>query len=150
LKPDHADTQFYLALTLEGLGRTGDAIEVYERGLKLQKGSSPQLADMLVAYGRLLFTLGRYDDSEKLIDRALAAQPDLRDAHYEKGRLRFERRDYAAAIRYGKRALELPGVGTTERQIHYLLARAYGQNGQKELAETHLAKFRAAPPTLRR
>jgi tetratricopeptide (TPR) repeat protein len=150
LKPDHADTQFYLALTLEGLGRTGDAIDVYERGLKLQKGSSPQLADMLVAYGRLLFTLGRYDGSEKLIDRALAARPDLRDAQYEKGRLRFERRDYPAAIKYGKRALELPGVGTTERQIHYLLARAYGQTGQKELAEAHLAKFRAAPPTLRR
>jgi tetratricopeptide (TPR) repeat protein len=65
-------------------------------------------------------------------------------------KLRFERRDYPAAIKYGKRALELPGVGTTERQIHYILARAYRQTGQKELAEAHLAKFRAAPPTLRR
>jgi hypothetical protein len=49
-----------------------------------------------------------------------------------------------------KRALELPGFGTTERQIHYLLARAYGQTGQKDLAEAHLAKFRSTPPTLRR
>jgi Flp pilus assembly protein TadD len=64
--------------------------------------------------------------------------------------LRFERRDYASAIKHGRRALELPGVGTTERQIHYLLARAYGQAGQKELAEVHLTKFRAAQPTLRR
>jgi Tfp pilus assembly protein PilF len=150
LKPDHAEAQFYLALTFEGLGRTDDAINGYERGLKLQRERSPQLTDMLVAYGRLLFTLGRYDDSEKLIDRALIAEPGLRDAQYEKGRLRFERRDYAASIKYGKRALELPGVGTTERQIHYLLARAYGQTGQKELAEVHLAKFRAEPPTLRR
>ncbi len=148
LKSDHAGAQFYLALTYEGLGRTDDAISAYERGLKLQKAE--QLPDMLVAYGRLLFTLGRYDDSEKLIDRAIFAKPDLCDAQYEKGRLRFERRDYASAIKHGKRALELPGAGTTERQIHYLLARAYGQTGQKERAESHLAKFRAAQPTLRR
>lgn len=150
LKPDHFDTQFYLALTFEGLGRIADAISVYERGLKLRQGSQQQAADLLVAYGRLLFTLGCYDDSEKLIDRALSARPELRDAQYEKGRLRFERRDYAGAIKYGERALELPGAGTTERQLHYLLARAYGQTGQKELAEIHLAKFRAAPPSLRR
>jgi protein O-GlcNAc transferase len=148
LKSDHADTLFYLALTFEGLGRTDDAISAYERGLKLQK--EEQLPDILVAYGRLLFTLGRYDDSEKLIDRAIIAKPDLRDAQYEKGRLRFERQDYASAIKYGKLALELPGAGTTERQIHYLLARAYGQTGQKGRAESHLAKFRAAQPTLRR
>jgi tetratricopeptide (TPR) repeat protein len=150
LKPEHVNTQFYLALTFEGLGRSDDAIGVYERGLKLGQGSSPQVADMLVSYGRLLFTLGRFDDSERLIDKALSARPDLRDAQYEKGRLRFERRDYAGAIKYGKRALELPGAGTTERQIHYLMARAYGQTGEKELAEAHLAKFRASPPTLRR
>jgi tetratricopeptide (TPR) repeat protein len=150
LQPDDARTQFYLALTFEGLGRTGDAVAGYERALTLNKEGGAQLTDMLVAYARLLFTLGRYDESEGLIDRALASEPAARDAHYEKGRLRLERRDYAAAIKHGKKALELPGVGTTERQIHYLLARAFLQAGQKELAESHLAKFRAAPPTLRR
>jgi tetratricopeptide (TPR) repeat protein len=150
LQPGDARTEFYLALTLEGLGRSDDAIKAYERTLKLEKANSSQLADVLVAYARLLFTLGRFDESERLIDRALAIERDSRDSQYEKGRLRFERRDYAAAIQYGKKALELPGVGATERQIHYLLARAYKQTGQTELAEIHLAKFRAAPPTLRR
>jgi len=150
LKPGDARTEFYLALTSEGLGRSGDAIAAYERALKLEKANSSQLADVLVAYARLLFTLGRFDESERLIDRALAVERDSRDAQYEKGRLRLERRDYAAAIKHGKKAMELPGVGATERQIHYLLARAYKQTGQTELAEIHLAKFRAAPPTLRR
>ncbi len=150
LKPDDARTQFYLALTFEGLGRTGDAIAGYERALKLDRENGAQLADTLVAYARLLFMLGRYDESEKLIDRALDVEGDLRDAQYEKGLLRLERRDYEAAIKHGKKALELPGAGATERQIHYLLARAYAQAGRKELAEFHLAKFRAAPPTLRR
>jgi len=150
LQPDDARTQFYLALTFEGLGRTDDAIAGYERALKLNKAGGAQLADTLVAYARLLFTLGRYDESEGLIDRALVIEPAARDVQYEKGRLRLERRDFAAAIKHGRKALELPDVGTTERQIHYLLARAFLQAGQKELAELHLAKFRAAPPTLRR
>jgi tetratricopeptide (TPR) repeat protein len=99
LKPDDARTQFYLALTLEGLGRAGDAIAGYERALKPDKENGAQLADTLVAYARLLFTLGRHDESEKLIDRALVVEGGSRDAHYEKGRLRFERRDYVGAIK---------------------------------------------------
>jgi tetratricopeptide (TPR) repeat protein len=150
LQPQDARTQFYRALTLEGLGRNDDALAAYERALELQKRRDAQLTDMLVAYARLLFTLGRFDESEKLIDRALAVEAEARDALYEKGRLRYERRDYAAAIAYGKRSLAQPGATTTERQIHYLLARAYAQTGPKELAEFHLMKFRAAPPTLRR
>lgn len=154
LKPDDARTHFYLALTLEALARIDEAIASYEQSLKLEKDRGAALADTLVAYARLLFTLGRYGESELLIDRALAAAPDSRDAHYEKGRLLFERRAYAEAIIHGKKALELPlefqGAGTTERQIHFLLAEAYAKNGQKELSEIYLAKFRAAPPTLRR
>src|SRR5262245_23299587 len=150
LKPDDARTHFFLALTWEALARIDEAIASYEQSLKVEKNDGGILADTLVAYARLLFTLGRYSESEALIDRALEATPNLRDAHYEKGRLLFERRAYAEAIMHGKKALDEPGAGTTERQIHFLLARAYGKNAQKELAEIHLAKFRAAPPTLRR
>jgi len=150
LKPDNARTHFFLALTLEALARLDDAIASYERSLKLEKNGGEILADTLVAYARLLFTLGRYGESETLIARALIAAPDSRDVNYEKGRLLYERRAYAEAIGYGKKALERPGAGTTERQIHFLLARAYAKIGQKELSEIHLAKFRASPPTLRR
>jgi tetratricopeptide (TPR) repeat protein len=150
LKPDDARTHFYLALTWEALARADDAIASYEQSLKLEKDRGAILADTLVAYARLLFTLGRYGESESLVDRALAAAPGSRDAHYEKGRLLCSRRAYAEAIAHGKKALELPGAGTTERQIHFLLARAYTKSGQKEMAEKHLAKFRDAPPTLRR
>lgn len=150
LQADDARAHFYLALTYEALGRVPEALASYEQSLRRAQSGGADLADTLVAYARLLFTLGRYDESEKLIDRALSVERDGRDAHYEKGRLRLERRDYAAAIKHGQQALAVPGVGTTERQIHFLLARAYGQNGQPELAAAHLAKFRAAPPTLRR
>jgi len=152
LKPGDARTEFYLALTYDGLGLAREAIGKYEIVLQLAKegGASDLSADALVAYARLLFTLGRFDESEKLIDRALEIDRDMREARYEKGRLRLERRDANGAIEHGKRALESKGVGATERQIHYLLARAYRLAGQTDLAEIHLAKFRAAPPTLRR
>jgi len=150
LMPDDARTQFYLALTYEALGRNDDAIANYEQAIRLGATEKAQLADTLTAYARLLFTLGRYGESEKLIDRALAVAPDSRDGNYEKGRLLFEKRDYAGAIACGERALALQGVGVTERQIHFLLARAYTKTGRKELAEFHLAKFRASNPSLRR
>jgi tetratricopeptide (TPR) repeat protein len=147
LQPKDARTQLYLAMTFEGLSRHDEARAAYERAL-LTEGA--QLTDALVAYARFLFAQGRYDASEKLIDRALTIENDSRDAHYEKGRLCLERRAYADAVKYGKQALSLAGAGATERQIHYLLARAYAQTGPKERADFHLAKFRAAPPTLRR
>lgn len=154
LQPTDARTHFYLALTYEALGRTDEAIAGYEQALKLEKtggAALPEtLGDTLVAYARLLFTLGRFAESEKLIDRALLAEAGSRDAQYEKGRLLFERQNYADALKHGQRALELPGVGTTERQIHFLLARAFSKTGQPGLAAEHLAKFRAAPPPLRR
>lgn len=150
LAPDDAQAAFYLAMTFEALGRTEEAIAAYETTLKLTKTGGAALADPLVAYGRLLYTLGRYEESEKLIDRALIAETSSRDAHYEKGRLLMERRDYAKAIDQGKQALAALGEGTTDAQIHFLLARAYGKNGQKELSEFHLAKHRASPQSLRR
>src|SRR4029434_9059888 len=99
LKPNDARTEFYLALTYEGLGRASEAIGRYERVLKLtqESGASDLSADVLVAYARLLFTLGHFEKSENLIDRALGLDRDLRDAQYEKGRLRLERRDASSA-----------------------------------------------------
>jgi tetratricopeptide (TPR) repeat protein len=149
LKPENGPTQFYLAMTLEALGRTDEAIAAYENTLKLEK-SGAALADPLVAYARLLFTQGRYGESEKLIDRALGVEPTSRDGYYEKGRLLMERREYTKAIEHGKKALSLAGEGTTDAQIHFLLARAYQRTGQNELAASHLAKHRAAPQSLRR
>ncbi len=150
LQPTEARTHFYLALTYEALGRTEEAIAGYEQASKLEMAGGAALADTLVAYARLLFTLGRFAASEKLIDRALLAEANSRDAQYEKGRLLLERQAYAAAIKHGQQALALPGVGTTARQIHFLLAKAFSKTGQKELAAEHLAKFRAEPPPLRR
>src|SRR5262245_6089231 len=116
LKPGDARTEFYLALTYDGLGLAREAIGKYERVLQLAKEDVDLTADALVAYARLLFALGRFDESERLIDRALDIDGNMREARYEKGRLRLERRDANGAIEHGKRARESKGVGAPERQ----------------------------------
>ena len=145
LKPNDSRTQLYLALTFEGLAKPQDAVLHYEKALALE--SSP---DAHVAYGRLLFTLGRFDDAQKQIERALSLDVKSRDGHYERGRLYFEAGRFAEAAAEGERAMSLPGIGTTDRQIHFLLGRAYRKLGKPGLAEQHLKAFRDSGVSLRR
>lgn len=150
LKPDDIRTHFYLALAYEGLAQPEKARQLYDRTLDLEKRAGQPSADTHVAYGRMLFSLGEYDASEKQIARALQLDGKSRDAHYETGRLHFERAEYEAAAAAGERALTLAGAGTTDRQIHFLLTRAYRKLGKLELAETHMSRFKASGVSLRR
>ena len=143
-------THFYLALTHEGLANADLAIQMYERALSLAGSSGKADTDVLIAYARLLFTLGQYSKSMALVDQALVLEPDSRDAHYERGRLLFQAGKFDQAVQEGEKALQLISVGTTDRQIHFLLARAYARTGNRERAAAHLEKFQASAATLRR
>jgi tetratricopeptide (TPR) repeat protein len=147
-----ADTRapFYLAMTHEGLARADLAEPLYRETIALEEKLGRPSAETHVAYGRLLFTLGRREDSGRQMRRALALDPRSRDAHYELGRLHFERGEFAAAAEHGERAFALEGMGTTDRQLHFLLGRTYLRLGRKELAESHLERFRASGASLRR
>jgi tetratricopeptide (TPR) repeat protein len=150
LDPSSSRTHFYLALTHEGLANADLAIQMYERALSLSRTSAKADTDILIAYARLLFTLGQYSKSMPLVDQALVLEPDSRDAHYERGRLLFQAGKFDQAVQEGEKALQLTSVGTTDRQIHFLLARAYARTGNSERAAAHLEKFQASAPTLRR
>ena len=50
----------------------------------------------------------------------------------------------------GEHALTLPAFGTSDAQIHFLLANVYLKVKQPDLAKAHLGKFQAAPQTTRR
>jgi tetratricopeptide (TPR) repeat protein len=150
LKADDIRTHFYLALAFEGIAEPQKARALYGRTLELETAAGKPSAETHVAFGRLLFTLGEYDASEKHIRRALNLDGNSRDAHYETGRLHFEHRRYEEAAAAGERALKYSEAGTTDRQIHFLLARCYRKLGKTELAESHLAKFHASGTSLRR
>lgn len=141
---------FYLAMTHEGLGDETQALDLYQQADNLSPEKSPQSATILVAYGRFLFSMGRYKDSIEKDRRAIEGDAESRDAHYELAKGLGHEGNFKDAALEGERALSLPVSGTSDAQIHYLLASLYLKLKQPDLAKAHLEKFQAAPQTTRR
>jgi len=150
LSPKSPLPVFYLAMTHEALGHDAKALELYQQAENLSLQKSPQSASILVAYGRFLLSLGRSQDSIEKDRRAVEADPDSRDAHYELAKGLDREGDFKNAALEGERALTLPELGTSDAQIHFLLANLYRKLNQPDLAKAHLEKFQAAPQTTRR
>jgi tetratricopeptide (TPR) repeat protein len=144
LNPRDARPAIYLGLTHESLGHTGEAIGFYEEAIRLEAAAGKPQADTLLTYSRLLFVLGRLEECGRLIERALGLEPNSRDVHFERGRLLMKNGDAGGAAKEGETALGLPASGIPDRQIHYLLVRAYRMSGQERLAEEHAVALRAA------
>lgn len=138
--PNDAQVVLYRALSEEALNHMDSAIELYERCLKLD----PLNGDARVAYSRLMRKLGKLDRAESLIQSA----PDSRSVFYEKAQCRFERGSYEQAAALGERALAAPGPAPSEREIRFLLARAYLKAGKPDLAAKHRAIFESLPMPL--
>jgi len=147
LSPKDPLPVFYLAMTQEALGDENKALELYQQAENLSPEKSPQSAEILVAYGRLLLSLGRTQDSIEKDRRAIEADPVSRDAHYELAKGLDHEGDFKNAAREGERALKLPELGTSDAQIHFLLAKLYQKLKQPDLARAHLEKFQADPQT---
>jgi tetratricopeptide (TPR) repeat protein len=138
---------FYLAMTHEALGDATRAGELYQQAENLSPEKSPQSASILVAYGRFLLGMGRYKDSMEKDRRAIEDDPESRDAHYELAKGLDDEGNFENAAREGEQALTLPALGTSDVQIHFLLAKLYTKLKQPDLAKAHLEKFQAAPQT---
>jgi tetratricopeptide (TPR) repeat protein len=141
---------FYLAMTQEALGGTTNALDLYQHAENLSPQKSPQSASILVAYGRFLLSLGRSQDSIEKDRRAIEEDPKSRDAHYELAKGLDHEGDFKNAAIQGEQALTLPEFGTSDAQIHFLLANLYRKLKQPDLAKAHLEKFQAAAQTTRR
>ena len=150
LSPKSPLPVFYLAMTNEALGDATQALELYQQAENLSPDKSPQSASILVAYGRFLFSQGRYEDSIEKDRRAIEGDAESRDAHYEMAKGLDHQGDFKNAALEGERALGLPEFGTSDAQVHFLLASLYLKLKQPDLAKAHMEKFQAAPQTTRR
>lgn len=139
-----ARVNLYTALSEEGLNHPDAAIQNYERSLKLDHAN----AEARVAYSRMLRKQGKPDRAESLIDEALKFAPNARDVLYEKGQCQFDRGLFAQAAAFGERALAVPGTAPTEREIRFLLVRAYLKAGDRDTAAKHRAVFESLPMPL--
>ncbi len=144
LSPKSPLPVFYLAMTKEALGDESNALDLYQKAEDLSPQKSPQSASILVAYGRFLLSLGRSQDSVEKDRRAIEADPESRDAHYELAKGLDHEADFKNAAREGERALTLAELDTSDAQIHFLLANLYRKLNEPDLAKAHLEKFKAA------
>jgi tetratricopeptide (TPR) repeat protein len=135
---------FYLAMTQDALGNETQALELYQRAEGLSSERSVLRAEILVAYGRSLLSVGRSKDSIEKDRRAIDITPNSRDAHYELAKGLDHEGDFKDAALEGERALTLPELDTSDGQIHFLLATLYRKLNQPALAKAHLDKFLAA------
>jgi len=150
LSPKSPLPVFYLAMTQEALGDETKALAFYQQAEKLSPEKSSQSAEILVAYGRFLLSLGRTQDSIEKDRGAIDADPKSRDAHYELAKGLDHDGDFKNAAIEGEQALTLSETGTSDAQIHFLLANLYRKLNQPDLAKAHLEKFQATSQTTRR
>jgi tetratricopeptide (TPR) repeat protein len=150
LSPKNPLPVFYLAMTHEALGDATRALDLYQQAENLSPEKSPQSSSILVAYGRFLLSLGRYKESLLKDRQAIEGDSESRDAHYELAKGLDYEGDCTNAASEGELALTLPELGTSDAQVHFLLAKIYVKLKQPDLAKAHLEKFQAAPQTTRR
>ena len=147
LSPKSPMPVFYLAMTYEALGDASKALDLYRQAENLSPEKSPQSASILVAYGRFLFSMGKMKESIEKDRSAVQDDAKSRDAHYELAKGLDGEGDFENAAREGERALTLPELGTSDAQIHFLLAKLYTKLKEPDLAKANMEKFQAAPQT---
>lgn len=147
LSPKNPLPVFYLAMAQQALGDETKAQDLYQQAEDLSPHKSPQSAEILVAYGRFLLSLGKTEDGVEKDRRAIEADPKSRDAYYELAKGLDQEGDFKNAALEGERALTLPDLATSDTQIHFLLANLYRKLNQPDLAKAHLEKFQAAHQT---
>lgn len=141
---------FYLAMADQELGDEAKALKLYQQAENLSPQNSPHSAEIFVADGRFLFSLGRTGEGIAKERRAIGIDPGSRDAHYELAKGLDHEGDFNGAAREGEMALTLPTDDTSDAQIHYLLAAIYRKLNKPDLAKAHLEKFLAATKAARR
>jgi tetratricopeptide (TPR) repeat protein len=143
LNPRDPRAAVYLGLTYESVGRTAEALALYTEARRLEEASGQPHADTLLIGARLLLLMDRLDDCESWVRAALKLEPRSRDVHFEFARLLLRKGDARGAVKEGETALGLAGADVTDRQVRYLLIRAYRENGQEAEASRHAEALRS-------
>jgi TolB-like protein/DNA-binding winged helix-turn-helix (wHTH) protein/Flp pilus assembly protein TadD len=107
-----------------------------ERRLRRAIALDPGTADFHRVLGHVTSQMGRADDADAEMARALDLDPLDALSHALRSQVAFQRRDFAAAIRHARQAILLDSTFW----IGYMqLGQAYAQTGQSDLALEALA-----------
>lgn len=142
LKPDDARCYFFLAKAFANTPIQADAVIArFQRYAELE----PKNANGPYYYAMALWKAKRADGSDKilsqaegLLQRSIALDPRMAEAHMQLGNLYSEQHDYAKSIAEYQSALAL---NRDLPDAQYKLAQAYTHTGQKDLAQTELDSY---------
>ena len=76
-----AKVNYNLGLSLQGLGRLGEAVDAYQNALRI----APDFADAHDRLGYVLQTFGRHQEASEQFRAVLRIKPDFADAHMSLG-----------------------------------------------------------------
>ena len=137
---------YYKAVALLNGGRAREALEDLQRLL----GRDPDAPFIHLKLARAYYILGRYDESEAALTRALALAPAMAEAAYDMGAGREARKDFEGATGWFRRAV---AINPAYPEARAALARRLFAKGDLAGAEEQMRAAVALSPsdaTLRR
>jgi tetratricopeptide (TPR) repeat protein len=119
LHPNNPDLHFSLGLLFQSLGQIDESVKHYRKAIELQEPNAPALHWTQLGTAQLAGAKQMEIDAEASFRRALERDPGFAQAHYELGKLYFQRKDFERAEQ------------SFENAVRYdpLLLRAYYQYG---------------------
>lgn len=111
-KPTDSFTLFNAGVEFQRVGRFDEALDYF-------RSSFTNLASLKAYYASLLLrnivaslnSLERWDEALEVLGDALQAYPDFTDLHYLQGQIHSSRREYRAAVKSFRRAIDLGDHG---------------------------------------
>ena len=140
LDPDAAQWPFYLAIYHEEVGDLAESARLYSDSLEI----APQMAGTWLRLAEVLMEVGDLVNSEKAFRRALSLERGQVAAIAGLGTIALRRDQYRNAINAFEAALRIQPEAT---QLHYRLAMAYRNLGDRGKATVHLEKSGKRIPT---
>ena len=142
LEPDNIQTQFLVSTIYQQQGKYDESIASLRKILEKQ----PENVRALTQLGLILLITAKYDDAFSEIEKAFKLGegrilPVV--AHFIKGSVLLQRKEYKNAITYLKDATIRAPKGS---QFHYFLAMALSQVGRIEEAKTEFMSAIALAP----
>ena len=131
LEPKEFAWRYYLAIAIENTSRPEDALAAVSDALRIR----PDYTPAVLKRGALLLKLGRFQESDAVLEPLLAQNPDSAETLYTLGRVKFAQGDFAAAEDLYRRACEAYptygaawfGLAEAERRL------GHGAESDKEL-----------------